>query len=80
MYPSTENVVEELGLRTIERYVQVRRVMIATWVADHPNLGGCKDGAWMCGSVPHLCWWEQSMTLDKPAVPAGERDGGMGSG
>ena len=78
-YPASSDVLEEVGLHSIRHYIDVRRATIAKWVAGRPILKKCKEGARRRGSTPHLYWWEQSMSLDKPVVSAGEDDGDEGS-
>ncbi|KAL7524098.1 hypothetical protein ACHAXR_001561, partial [Thalassiosira sp. AJA248-18] len=43
-YPSSAVVLEEVGLRTIRQYIEVRRQTIAAYIVDRPIFGFCRDG------------------------------------
>ncbi len=61
-YPSSKDVLEECGLRTIENYIRKRRDTIAIYVATRPILEACRQGDRQRGSMPRQWWWEQPMT------------------
>jgi hypothetical protein len=69
VYPKSEDVLQECGMKTIAEYVQIRRQMIAVYVATRPILQECRQGEQQRGAVPHRWWWEQPMDLDVPDVP-----------
>ena len=64
-YPRTEAVLEEVGLKTVEEYVKVRRATIAQYVATRPVLDECRAGTRQRGSSPQQWWWEQPMGLEE---------------
>ena len=65
IYPRTEDVLEEVGLESIETYVKRRRSTIAEFVAVRPLHVECVGGERARGSPPHLFWWEQEFDLDE---------------
>jgi hypothetical protein len=69
VYPRSEDVLQECGMKTIAEYVQIRRQMIAVYVATRPILQDCRQGEQQRGAVPHRWWWEQPMDLDVPDAP-----------
>ena len=71
-YPSSALALEEVGLHTIEHYVQVRRQTIAAYIVDRPIFELCMDGRRRQGTIPRTYWWEQPMDLDlaRGAFPA----------
>ena len=64
--------LEEVGLHTIEHYVQVRRQTIAAYIVDRTIFELCMDGRRRQGTIPRTYWWEQPMDLDlaRGAFPA----------
>jgi hypothetical protein len=64
IYPKSEDVLRECGLKTMEEYVQIRRQTIAVYVATRPILAECRQGERKRGAVPHQWWWELPMDLD----------------
>lgn len=60
-YPKTEDVLEEVGLKTIREYIEVRRNTIAA-------LKLCVDQEPVRGTVRRLWWWEQPMDIDLASV------------
>ena len=64
IYPKSEDVLEECGLRTIGEYIDIRRQTIAVHVATRPILDKCKQGVRKRGAIPRRWWWEQKMDLD----------------
>jgi hypothetical protein len=58
IYPSSEGVLEEAGLCTIEEYIQKRRDTVEAFAKNRPLYEACKD------SIPlksrnHAVWWKQ---------------------
>ncbi len=66
VYPKSEDVLEECGVKRIAEYVQIHRQTIAVYVATRPILQECRQGERQRGAVPHRWWWEQPMDLDVP--------------
>jgi hypothetical protein len=64
VYPKSEDVLEECGLKTIVEYIDVRPQTIAEYVATHPILDKCVQGKRKQGAIPRRWWWEQKMDLD----------------
>ena len=64
-YPSTALALEEVGLHTIEHYMQVFRQTIAVYIVNWPIFDFCKDEERKRGNSPRRTfWWEQPMDLD----------------
>ena len=61
-YPSTEDVLEEVGLFPIRQYIEVRRQTIAAYIVNRPIFQLCVDEERRRGTSPRL-WWEQPMDL-----------------
>jgi hypothetical protein len=64
VYPTSEDVLEEVGLKTIKHYIEVRRQTIANYIVNRPIYLFCEDAERRRGSMPRLYWWEQSFDLD----------------
>jgi hypothetical protein len=62
-YPVTEEVLEEVGLYSMEHYIRVRRDSIAQYIATRPILELCRGAERRRGSSPRHFWWEQPMSL-----------------
>ena len=73
-YPATADVLEEVGLHTVEEYIRVRRNTIARYVVDRAVFRACEEGGRMRGSAIHQYWWEQPMSLDANGALAGDAD------
>jgi hypothetical protein len=69
VYPKSEYVLKECGMKTIAEYVQIRQQTIAVYVATRPILQECRQGEQQRGAVPHQWWWEQPMDLNVPDAP-----------
>jgi hypothetical protein len=69
IYPKSADVLKECGMKTIAEYIQIRRQMIAVYVATRPILQECRQGEQQRRAVSHWWWWEQHMDLDIPDVP-----------
>ena len=63
-YPDGDAVLEEVGLRSIESYIEKRWNTIAEFVATRPILEFCRGAGRKRGSQPHCLWWEHPMDLD----------------
>ena len=64
IYPSSEAVLEECGMHTIQHYIDVRRETIAKYVVGRSIHAECQGADRRRGSVPRRWWWEQRMCLD----------------
>ena len=64
VYPSSEAVLEECGMHTIQHYIDVRRETIAKYVVGRSIFAECQGADRRRGSVPRRWWWEQRMSLD----------------
>ncbi len=64
VYPKSEDVLEECGLKTIAEYINVRWQTIAECVATRLILDECVQGKQKQGAIPHRWWWEQKMDLE----------------
>ncbi len=63
--PSTEEVLKEVGLFSIEHYIRVRRDTVAQWIVDRPIFDYCERTKRRRGtSHRRQFWWEQPMTLE----------------
>ena len=70
VYPRSTDVLEEVGLQTMEHYVRQRRQTIVAWVVDRPLFAACQEGKRKRGTPQHLWWWEQEMSLDEVSLPS----------
>ena len=64
VYPKSEDVLEECGLKPIAEYINVRQQTIAEYLATRPILEDCVQGKRRQGVIPRRWWWEQEMDLD----------------
>ncbi len=64
MYPSSEDVREEVGLHTIKHYIWVRQNTVVQYIATRPIFEFCKEAERRRGTQPRQYWWEQPMDLD----------------
>ncbi len=64
IYPKSEDVLEECGLRTIGEYIVIPWQTIAVYVTTRPILDKCEQGVRKRGAIPRRWWWEQKMSLD----------------
>jgi hypothetical protein len=62
--PSSDKVLEECGMHTIQHYSNVRRQTIARYVVDHSIFAKCREADQRRGLVPRQWRWEQRMCLD----------------
>ena len=56
--------MEEVGLKTIREYIEVRQNTIAAGIVNRPILKLCVDQEPVRGTVRRLWWWEQPMDID----------------
>ena len=63
-YPSSKDVLEEVGLYTIDHYIGVRRESISSYIRDRPIFQLCMEGQRKRGSSPHCLRWEQQLDVD----------------
>jgi hypothetical protein len=64
IYPQSEDVLKECGMKTMEEYILIRQQMVALYVATRPALTKCRRGEQKRGAILHRWWWEQPMDLD----------------
>jgi hypothetical protein len=64
IYPKSEDVLEECGLRTIGECIVIRWQTIAVYMVTRPILDKCEQGVRKRGAIPRRWWWEQKMSLD----------------
>jgi hypothetical protein len=64
IYPRSEDVLKECGMRTMEEYILACRQTIAVYVATRPILNECRQGERKRGAIPRCWWWEQPIYLD----------------
>jgi len=74
-YPSTEDVFEEVGLFSIEHYINVRRQTIANYIVHRPIFPMCTGAGRRRGSSPRQFWWDQPMDLELARASASEDAG-----
>ena len=73
VYPKMADVLEECGMKTIAKYIQVCRQTIAMYVVTRPILTACVGGE---RSMQRQWWWEQLMCLDaEDAIGSNTSDG-----
>ncbi len=63
VYPASELVLEECGLRTMSHYIKVRRNTVVQSIAGRPVFNFCRDSRRRPGTSPRQWWWEQPMDL-----------------
>ena len=71
MYPSSEDVLKEVGLRSIAMYVEVQRQTIASFIVHRPIFDFCMEAGRLRGTSPRQWWWEQQMDLEEAREAAG---------
>jgi hypothetical protein len=64
IYPQSEDVLKECGMKTMSEYILIRRQTIAAYVATRPILDECRRGERKRGAIPRHWWWEQLMDLE----------------
>ena len=59
-YPSSKDVLEEVGLLTIDEYIEKRRNTVAEYIATRPVLELCQSERRRRGTTHHkIFWWDQ---------------------
>ena len=69
-YPSSEAVLEKVGLYTMSWYIDKRRQTIAAFIVNRPIFRYCMEAERKRGSSPRQFWWEQPMDLDAARASA----------
>eukprot|EP00978_Attheya_sp_CCMP212_P002315 scaffold4796_cov57-Attheya_sp.AAC.3 len=59
MYPPIDKVLEEVGLYSIEDYIQKRQNTVVDYVATWPIFGLYLEAERQSGSQSSRRWWEQ---------------------
>ena len=70
-YPASVDVLEEVGLHSVEHYIGVRRQTIANFIVNRPIFAYCVEGVRRRGTSPRQWWWEQPMDLEAARAEAG---------
>ena len=68
IYPRSEDVLKECGMKRMEEYILIRRQTVAEYVATRPILDECKRSERKRGAIPRQWWWEQPMDLEVDAT------------
>ena len=63
-YPSSVDVLEEVGLKPIREYIEVRRQTVANYIVNRPIFDLCMDAVRRRGTSHRLYWWEQPVDWD----------------
>ncbi len=58
------DVLEEVGLHTLEEYIYRRRNTVAEFIATRPLFANCWEGKRLRGSPRNQFWWDQEFNLD----------------
>ncbi len=53
IYPRSEDVLKECGMKTMEEYILIRWQTVALYMATHPTLTKCRQGERKRGAIPH---------------------------
>ncbi len=72
VYPSKKDVLEEVGIKSIEEYIDIRRQTIANSIVNRPIFQLYEDAERQRGSMPRQYWWEQSFDLEEARAAAAE--------
>ena len=59
VYPRSEDVMEEVGLHSIEHYIHVRQETIFNHIVNRPIFDLCRQAERRRGSAPRQFWWDQ---------------------
>ena len=76
-YPASGEVLEKVGLYTIDNYIKVRRNTILQFVSQRPIYELCRGANRQRGNIGRQYWWEQSMELEGTS-PATATEEGFG--
>ena len=63
-YPSSDDVLEEVGMYSIQQYVEVCRNTILRHIANRPIFELCREAGRQRGTSHRHYWWEQPMDLE----------------
>ena len=64
-YPSSKDVLEEVGLLTIDEYIEKRRNKVAEYVSTRPVLETCLNERRRRGTTRReKFWWEQGQAFE----------------
>ena len=75
VYPDSEKVLKEAGLRTVEHYIGVRRATVLRYVSERPIYELCMEAKRKRGTGKKTYWFEQQeMDLKEDEATA---DGGL---
>jgi hypothetical protein len=64
IYPQSEDILKECGMKMMEEHILIRWQMIALYVETRPARTKCRRGEQKRGAIPNRWWWEQPMGLD----------------
>jgi hypothetical protein len=64
IYPRSEDVLKECGMKMMEEYILIHRQTVALYVATCPTLTKRRWGKRKRGAISCQGWWEQPMDLD----------------
>lgn len=64
IYPATKDVYEEVGLYTVEEYIDRRRQTVANYIRDRPIFDLCMESERQRGTHPRKWWWDQEIVVD----------------
>jgi hypothetical protein len=73
-YPSSKDVLKEVGLRMINHYIGVRQETIAPFIVDRPLFALCREGERKRGLVRCTFGWEQPLSIDDTESLPGDDD------
>ena len=62
--------MEEVGLHTVEHYIDVRRQTIANFIVNRPIFKFCTEARRKRGTAPRQFWWDQQFDLDEARAHA----------
>ncbi len=64
VYLSSNQVLKECRMHTIQHYINVRQQTITRYVVDRSIFSECREADQRRGLVPRQWWWEQRMCLE----------------
>jgi hypothetical protein len=64
VYLSSNKVLEECKIHTIQHYIDVWWQTIARYIVGHSIFAKCREADQRHGLVPRQRWWEQRMCLN----------------
>ncbi len=68
VYPWSEDVLDECGLVSIDKYIRRQRQTIVEYVATRPLFAACWKGEREQGTPHHQWWWDKEMSLDEDGL------------